>query len=397
MSLDILTLMAVGGFVAALAAVLLGAAWMLMHDRALAWWAIASAAQAAGIAFLVYGLSSVQLPVIAVGAAVTALNPALVWAGTRVFFGRRVPVMVFLAGSAFILAANAFPFADNIDTSARIADFLIWPVYLFAATWELWRDRVEPLRARWALMAFFAVHSLVFIGGIADSIVGSLGIFGIPLLFKGWFGIIHFESLIYSIGTAVFMVVMCKERSEHGFREAAHADSLTGLANRRAFMAQASQLLARCRKDNAPATIIVFDLDRFKAINDTHGHTVGDQVLRAFAESARRCLRPQNDLLGRHGGEEFALLLPGATIETGMAIAERIRIAFAEASAEIDRRISATLSAGVASAAPSSTIDELLETADFALYRAKNLGRNRIERSVKTDAGFHASGVIRIA
>lgn len=389
--------MAVGGFVAALAALLLGAAWMLMHDRALAWWASASAVQSAGIAFLVYGLISVNLVGIAVGAAVNALNPVLVWAGTRVFFGRRVPVIGLLAGSAVILAANAFPVAEGIDTSARITGFIVSIGYLLAAIWELWRDRKEPLRARWAVMAFLTVHSVVFLGGIVDTLMGNMGALGIPLLFNSWFGLIHFESLIYSMGTAVFMVVMCKERSEHGFREAAHEDALTGLANRRAFMAQANQMLARCRKDNAPATIIVFDLDRFKAINDTHGHTAGDQVLRAFADSARKCLRPKNDLLGRHGGEEFALLLPGATIETGMAIAERIRIAFAEASDAIDHRISATLSAGVAAADPASTIGELLETADSALYRAKNLGRNRVERSSEAGTGKDTPDIIRVA
>jgi diguanylate cyclase (GGDEF)-like protein len=379
MRLDILTLTAVGSFVATLAALLLAGAWVLMRDRSLAWWAAASTIQAGGIALLVYGLATVDRNDIALGAALASIAPILVWAGARDFSDRGIWLPVLLAAIIATALSIALLFPDA-QRWTRLAGLGSWVVFLLAATFELWRGWREPLRARWALMALFVLHAAVFVGGIIDNHVGSPNAIGVPLTLDSWFGLIHFESLIYSMGTAVFMVVMCKERSELLYSRAARIDSLTGVVSRGAFMAQASQMLIRCRKSLQPLTVIVFDLDRFKAINDTHGHRTGDRVLQVFADSARRMLRP-NDMLGRHGGEEFALVLPGATIDAGYVIAERIRVGFAEACRELDEPIAATLSAGVATATSESTFDALVEAADNALYRAKNLGRNRVERA----------------
>ncbi len=395
MRLDILTLMAASSFVAALAAFVLGGAWTLMRDRSLAWWAAASAVQAGGIAMLAHGLASVDPDNIAVGAALAAITPILVWAGARDFGNRSIwlPVLLAAVFVATLFVALLFPEAQRWT---RLAGLIVWVAFLTAATFELWRGRREPLRARWALMALFMVHAAVFLGGIIDNHLGAPNTIGVPLTLDSWFGLIHFESIIYSMGTAVFMVVMCKERSELLYSHAARIDSLTGVVSRGAFMAQASQMLIRCRKSLQPLTVIVFDLDRFKAINDMHGHRTGDRVLQVFAESARKILRP-GDMLGRHGGEEFALVLPGATIDAGYIIAERIRVGFAEACRELDDPIAATLSAGVATATTEATFDALVETADNALYRAKNLGRNRVERAATGDPGAPPPKVSRVA
>jgi diguanylate cyclase (GGDEF)-like protein len=397
MTFDIMTLMAVGSFIAALAALVLGGAWMLTRDQALAWWAAANVALAIGIAVLIYGLDAFNATGIALGGAIAALNPALVWAGVRNFSGRRIPLPILFAGTAIVVVAAAMvPLLGSPQTSARTAGFLVWIGYLLAAIWELWRGRGELLRARWALMAFFAIHAVVFLGGVFDSLYGSLGVVGVPLSLRSWFGAIHFESLFYSMGTAVFMVVLCKERSEHGYRKAAGLDSLTGIANRGAFMANAAKLLARAHKDDKPLTLVLFDLDHFKTINDSHGHQAGDRALRLFADSARKFLRP-SDLFGRHGGEEFALVLPAATIETGYVIAERIRTTFAEACRQTGDSIAATVSAGVATAKSDTTLDALVGTADAALYRAKKLGRNRVEKAGHAGDGDDPPKVIRVA
>jgi diguanylate cyclase (GGDEF)-like protein len=396
MTLDIATLMAAGSFVAALSALVLGGAWMLMRDRALAWWAAANLVLSIGIATLIYGLDSFNATGIALGGAMASLSPALVWAGVRDFAGRRISVPALMAGTVLVATASVLSFAGAPQTTARLAGFLVWVGYLAAAIWELWRGRDEPLRARWALMAFFAIHGAVFFGGIVDVVSGSLGVIGIPLSLDSWFGVIHIESLLYSMATAVFMVVMCKERSEHHYREAAAIDSLTGAANRGAFMANAARLLARAHKDDVPLTLVAFDLDHFKLINDHHGHQAGDRMLRLFADCARKILRP-NDLLGRHGGEEFVLVLPAATIETGYIIADRIRAGFAEACRINNEPVPATVSAGVACADPDATLETLMGAADGALYRAKNLGRNRVERAQQTGNGDRQPNIIRVA
>ena len=194
------------------------------------------------------------------------------------------------------------------------------------------------------------------------------------------------------------MSLLCKEREEQKYIAAARSDPLTGIANRRTFFEQAERLLQRCRKDNRPLALIVFDLDRFKSINDDNGHAAGDEVLRAFVASVRAVLRP-NDLFGRHGGEEFAVALPEATIDSATVVAERIRHAFARRPVNHDGRpVKATVSAGVAAAEPASTFETLMNAADMAMYRAKRLGRNRVE--CMPAAGGDEAGpanVIRVA
>jgi diguanylate cyclase (GGDEF)-like protein len=172
---------------------------------------------------------------------------------------------------------------------------------------------------------------------------------------------------------------MARERSAMVHKQAARVDYLTGIANRRAFLESANSLISRCRIDDVPLSLAVFDLDRFKAINDSFGHKAGDDMLVVFTETARKMLRP-TDMLGRLGGEEFAVVMPAADMNSAYIVAERIRAAFAQASrGDGDRTIAATTSAGVATAWPGQTLDGLMTAADGALYRAKALGRDRVE------------------
>ena len=128
----------------------------------------------------------------------------------------------------------------------------------------------------------------------------------------------------------------------------------------------------------APVSVLAFDLDHFKAINDRSGHATGDAMLQLFAKVARETLRA-TDIIGRLGGEEFVALLPSTAVEAAIA-AEWVRAAFAVASiVRNGRHIAATVSIGVASGSPATAIDLLITRADGALYRAKDNGRNRVE------------------
>ncbi|MDG1582394.1 sensor domain-containing diguanylate cyclase [Pseudomonas sp. GOM6] len=152
-------------------------------------------------------------------------------------------------------------------------------------------------------------------------------------------------------------------------------DQLSGLLNRWAFYEQAKQL-----SPNRPLALLMFDIDHFKRINDTHGHAAGDLVLKAFARRASRGLR-DGDALARLGGEEFALLLPGCSHNQVQAIAERIRTDYANASISLEdgQHVHSTVSIGaVVALQPPADIDELLLSADRALYQAKESGRNRV-------------------
>ena len=155
----------------------------------------------------------------------------------------------------------------------------------------------------------------------------------------------------------------------------ASEDPLTGLANQRSFRQQCLRAFSRAQRDGDEVSIVMLDLDWFKAINDQHGHPYGDQILIAVAGALRGCTRTE-DTAARLGGEEFALLLPDTGAATAAAVAERVRALIAEIPVA-----GATLScsAGVASSATAAgSLERLLEQSDKALYQAKRLGRDRI-------------------
>lgn len=156
-------------------------------------------------------------------------------------------------------------------------------------------------------------------------------------------------------------------------------DPLTGAANRRHFFERADEHLAMIRRRLAPLSVLVADLDHFKAINDSRGHAGGDTALRLFADTCRTALRPM-DVLGRLGGEEFGVLLPDTSASGAVAVAERLRAAVAALAAGGAGPM--TVSIGVAEVpVGADSIDPTLAAADGALYRAKANGRNRVERA----------------
>lgn len=152
-------------------------------------------------------------------------------------------------------------------------------------------------------------------------------------------------------------------------------DLLTGLYNRSLLDARLREEFERARRYSRPLSLVMLDIDRFKAINDEFGHLMGDKMLQAIASLARASLRT-TDVLGRWGGEEFLVLCPETSAEDALAVAERIRDAVAKGRYPSGR--AHTVSAGVASMAPEDSVDLLLQRADTALYRAKNSGRNRV-------------------
>ncbi len=160
----------------------------------------------------------------------------------------------------------------------------------------------------------------------------------------------------------------------------AHIDYLTGVCNRRHFMARAEQELLRASRYATPLSLFMLDIDHFKRINDRYGHKVGDEVLKTLAGICQATLR-QVDILGRLGGEEFAVLLPDSPPEAAREAAERLREAIARTKVPLEEGLPVqfTVSIGVAApAGPDDNMDVLLNSADKALYCAKNGGRNRV-------------------
>jgi diguanylate cyclase (GGDEF)-like protein len=264
-----------------------------------------------------------------------------------------------------------------------------------AAAIEFWLTRGEKLRGRWPMISVLGLMAVSLFLLAAEFTFTTLAL---PMASIGWLGIIHFATLGYGVGSAVFLVMMLKDRSEAKHKAAALIDPLTGLANRRAFMDRAERMLDRNLRENSPISLLAFDLDYFKEVNDTFGHPTGDHVLRIFAAVLSRTLRPA-DSGGRIGGEEFCAVLAGCGAEAALAIARRIRSAFVDDARFVNgQRVGATVSVGVATAiVHGSTLADIIASADHALYRAKKLGRNRVMLAESNSRDPDPGAVIRVA
>jgi diguanylate cyclase (GGDEF)-like protein len=387
MHLDVLTLVAMGSFVSACAGVmLLGASWQNRRTPALALWGAADLVTALGIASLILG-PELSRP----GNCLLALAPGLIWKAARSFDRKPAPLVVALLGAMFVALAIVVPVTRHVVESLNLATSTI---YLFAAATTLWLGRKEQLVARWPLLILTGAHAGVLLTGAYSVLDGSVGPGEVPRVMS-LFGIVHFESIVFTLGTAVFLLALVNERNEAVSRKAARIDPLTGIANRAAFMETAERVVDRCRREEVPVSVMMWDLDRFKTINDTHGHAVGDAVIRQFCDVVNTLLRP-NDVFGRIGGEEFAAVLGRSSIEVAAARAERIRVAFAESCRFVENdEVEATVSCGLAASSDAEeTLSTLLGSADAALYRAKAEGRNRVKCAEQPD---NVSSIIRVA
>ncbi|MBV1914691.1 MAG: GGDEF domain-containing protein [Pseudomonadales bacterium] len=181
--------------------------------------------------------------------------------------------------------------------------------------------------------------------------------------------------LLVSIGFSI----MGHEKLVESYQDLASHDELTGLYNRRRFTEAAEQEIQRAQRYERDISLILIDIDNFKAINDTYGHQAGDKVIKDIAEVMCQNFR-ETDLFGRYGGEEFIALLPETQLPDAAALSERMRGALIQRTVTFENKeITYTASFGVTHGQPGMPLDQLVGQADKALYHAKNSGRNRVE------------------
>jgi len=191
------------------------------------------------------------------------------------------------------------------------------------------------------------------------------------------------ETVVKSAGNAIEQAHTIEQAKADNarLRALAHTDPLTHLLNRRALTIRLVSELERVRRYNSPLTMLMIDIDHFKQVNDTHGHLIGDDVLRGIATILQRSIRSV-DMVARYGGEEFVVVLPETSQQGAVTFAERLRERVAAYAFEAGpgKGVQVTVSIGVSSF-PSpyvETADDLFGRADAALYRAKEKGRNRV-------------------
>lgn len=380
MNLDINTLFLVTIYVEAILGLLLLFAWVQnVQISAVAWWGCAHLLRASSVVlFGMYGNVSDAIS-IDLANALLLVSFAVTWSGARVFDGRPPLPMYIVAGPVAWLVVAHLPSFAEIQLRVLVASGIVTS-YTWLTAYEFWRGRSEPLVSRWPAIFMLFAHGSLFLLRTPIATVLPWTPSTSDVFDSVWLTVLSFEALLFTIAIAFILLAMAKERTEHRHKTAAMIDPLTGIANRRSFLREGSDLMKRHASDARPAAVLLIDLDHFKSINDRFGHAIGDRVLQVFADEAKSNLRAC-DMVGRLGGEEFAALLYDAARERALAVAERIRASFAQAAGDVDGRpVGATVSIGVAvNGDQPLDVPELLRQADQALYHAKERGRNRVE------------------
>jgi diguanylate cyclase (GGDEF)-like protein len=376
-SLDIGTLFVIATCVTSLLGVFLLFAYLQDRIVALAWWG--AAYLLGGASGAIWRLGDQISPPLPSSTADVMLFIAvgMIWTASRLFHGRRIVWSGIFAGAGVWLCACAVPaFADSAGSRVVVSSLIV-ATYTFLTATEMWRERRKPLLRRWPAIFVPMLHGAIFLFPMALASL-SLDVGGDRSLANGWAAVFAIEVVLYVVGAAFIVLVLAKDRTVRLYRTAAETDPLTGLLNRRGFFEAAAAMTTANKDGNRPISVLAFDLDHFKSINDTYGHNMGDAMLQLFANVARKTLRG-GDSLGRIGGEEFVAVLSGTLADAAIA-AERVRCAFAAATRDPDgHRIPATVSIGAACGSPGASIDLLIARADSALYRAKANGRDRVE------------------
>ena len=375
MSLDVSTLYLVATMVAAMLGTMLLFFGKQENIPALKWWGTAYLLGAASVALWTLGGDRLGEMLPLALSAVGFVACGMVWNASRVFHGRE-PNLPGLVLGAIAWIAAVMTVAPEASATRMTVGAGIVAIYAALTAAELWSERRRTLQKRWLAIVVPVLHGFVLMLPI---LLGDL-LHPHDKMLSGsiWVTVFSIELVLYAVGTVFVIFMLVSERTVMAHRTAASMDPLTGMFNRRGFAEATSRVIEREANAGRPVTVLIFDIDHFKSINDRFGHPAGDEILKLFATVVVNTLRI-SDLSGRIGGEEFAALLP-CSLEEGVIAAERVREAFADSGIVVDEgAVDTTVSIGVAGGPAGTELEVLLAAADTALYQAKRSGRNRVE------------------
>lgn len=302
------------------------------------------------------------------------LAVALEMAAYCVFFGfkrwGRVVFPVTGLSCAIVAAASALG-ADHARLSALVASV----VALFAAAmaWILLRRRHASL-----LQRIIGVNDALFALSVAAWAGSTLQANGAPD-HNAAQQAAYLTGYLLMIVNGFGFLLLCKQKDDSRMAQLASTDCLTGLPNRHAFLERAESARVAAQRQRQPLALMMIDIDHFKHINDRWGHASGDEALVVFARTARQVMR-EHETIGRLGGEEFAMMLPAASLEEAVQAAQRLRLAIRAANVITSGpSYTMTVSIGVVVLDPNEGLSDALARADRALYSAKREGRDRVE------------------
>ena len=364
---------------ATMVAGMLGAMLLLFGKQenisALKWWGTAYLLGASSVAIWTIGGAKLGEPLLLSLHALGFVACGMVWNAARVFHGRKPNLPGLLVGAiVWIGMALAVP---SLNPAMRlIVGAVIVAIYAGLTASELWNERRRTMQKRWPTIAVPVMHGCVLMLPIllGDLLRTHDEIFSTSI----WVTAFSIELVLYAIGTVFVIFMLVSDRAVTVHKTAASIDPLSGMFNRRGFAEACTRVIEREAKAGRPVTVMIFDIDHFKGINDRFGHPAGDEILKLFSTVVVNNLRI-SDLSGRIGGEEFAALLP-CPLEEGVVAAERVREAFEASGITCEEGpVDTTVSIGVAGGPAGTELEVLLAAADTALYQAKRSGRNRVE------------------
>lgn len=351
------------------------------------YWKYASYTAAAAAAFSLFrGVGHPLLPIV-VGNGLLILSACLAWMGIRRFYKRSIPWRTSLVLTGVSTAAFAGFLFLHDDMSVRIIVYSVMQsiVLALAAIDLIKEDSRRAPGARMAagvMLLVIGVHAIragasaMTIG--SEALVSEYSNFDYTNFQSGILIVLIFAAMAWNFG----FLLMAIDRLRAEVAGLALVDDLTGAANRRRLFVRLSEECRASERTSEPFSLMVFDLDNFKTINDTHGHAAGDECLRVFTRAIETRLRA-SDLLTRSGGDEFCVILPATTLREAAALARKL----IEACRELEvswkgAAIPVNASIGVAQwSRHLGSPEMLLAAADEALYDAKKGGRDRIALS----------------
>jgi len=355
--------------------------WLVSRkERFLMAWTLGVSLMALGV--LVYdGYVRTMSPALgAAGYVVLLVGLAFVFGAGRQFRTRILPWRSMAVMAAVSSLAVAGPMLAGYNGVAILLLNLAATVILLVTAWDYWLGRAEARLAITLLTAFYVLTGLSFVPCAALLLLD--GRWVLPAMPSNWAEDLNLVVCLTTLaGIGALSLALNQARLARGHKRDAETDALTGLLNRRA-------LLDRIAGEvEGAAALVIFDIDHFKRINDVHGHLAGDEVLRAFGEILVLSSRSQA-LAARLGGEEFALLVPGASLVSAAILAENVRTRLGKRSfIGSAGPFLCTVSAGVACSGDGGVdFHALLQEADKALYAAKRSGRDRVAVSSDEEA-----------
>ena len=364
---------------ATMVAGMLGAMLLLFGRQenipALKWWGTAYLLGASSVAIWTIGGAALGEPLLLALHALGFLACGMVWNASRVFHGRK-PNLPGLSLGAIVWVGVVLALPSMNPAMRMIVGASIVAIYAGLTASELWNERRRTMHKRWPAIVVPVVHGFVLALPI---LLGSvLRPHDETFTSSIWVTAFSIELVLYAIGTVFVIFMLVSDRAVTVHKTAASVDPLSGMLNRRGFAEACNRLIEREAAAGRAVTVMIFDIDHFKGINDRFGHPAGDEILKLFSTVVISNLRI-NDLSGRIGGEEFAALL-ACSLDEGVIVAERVREAFEGSNIACEEGpVDTTVSIGVAGGPAGTELEVLLAAADTALYQAKRSGRNRVE------------------